>query len=83
MVARAPLIPGVNDDPDTIRAIGRALIARAVRRATLLPFNPATGGKYSWLGRQTPFHHAKRQGAERVAELEGVLAELGIELVPA
>jgi pyruvate formate lyase activating enzyme len=83
VVARVPLVPAFNDDADAIRAIGQGLIERGVRRATLLPFNPATAGKYAWLGRTTPFAGAAPQDAEQVAALEGVLSELGITVLPA
>jgi pyruvate formate lyase activating enzyme len=76
VLVRVPLIPGVNDDEATIREIAELAAEVGVEDIELLPFNPATGGKYSWLGLPDPMPDAERQGAERIAELEAVCEEL-------
>jgi len=82
VVVRVPLIPGINDDAATIEAIARRVVALGVRRVTLLPFNPATGGKYSWLRKPAPLPGATRQGAEHLASLRRMVAAQSLETVP-
>ena len=77
VLVRVPLIPGVNDDEATSREIAELAAGLGVESIELLPFNPATGGKYSWLGLPDPMPDAKRQSPERVAELEAICAECG------
>ena len=78
VLVRVPLIPEVNDDEGTIREIARLVAGVGARRIELLPFNPATGGKYSWLGLANPLPGARQQSPERVAQLEAVCAECGL-----
>ena len=72
VVVRVPLIPGVNDDDATVRAIAELARVLGVAKIDLLPFNPATGGKYSWLGLPDPLPNAKRQSPEQLAELRAI-----------
>ncbi|MFW6156504.1 MAG: glycyl-radical enzyme activating protein [Armatimonadota bacterium] len=72
VVVRVPLIPGVNDDEATVREIAELAAELGVEKIELLPFNPATGGKYSWLGLPDPLPDAERQSAERLAELRAI-----------
>ncbi|MFQ5808061.1 MAG: glycyl-radical enzyme activating protein [Armatimonadota bacterium] len=81
VIARVPLIPSVNDDPETIRAIGRRVTEIGVQRIALLPFNPATHGKYSWLRREPPLPDATRQTPERIETLEQVVSDEGLQVV--
>jgi pyruvate formate lyase activating enzyme len=78
VVARVPLIPGHNDSPDEVRAIARAGRACGATQMTLLPYNPATSGKYGWLRRACPMRGATRQGAEVVGDLNAIVAEAGL-----
>jgi len=82
VTVRVPLIPGVNDDEKTVRAIGRRTIEAGARRITLLPFNPATSGKYSWVGRETPLDGAARQSGQYLELLQLRLREDDLEVVP-
>lgn len=82
VIVRVPLIPSVNDDPNTIRAIGRRVAELGVQRIALLPFNPATHGKYSWLRRRPPLPDATRQTSEQVEALEQVVSDEGLHVVP-
>jgi hypothetical protein len=45
----------------------------------LLPFNPATGGKYSWLGLPDPLPNAKRQPRGAASRsFEAICRECGL-----
>lgn len=83
VVVRLPLIPGCNDSPAEVAAIARLARHCGARRITLLPFNPAASGKYSWLRRPYPLPHARRQGDAQLRHLEAIAAETGLQLVPA
>lgn len=78
VLVRVPLIPGVNDDEATVREIAELAAELGVGKMELLPFNPATGGKYSWLGLPDPLPDAERQSAERVAKLEAICKRCGL-----
>jgi len=83
VIVRVPLIPGHNDSADVIEAIGAKMQALGARKVSLLPFNPATAGKYSWLRRKCPLEGAKRQSDEQIAALEGILRGRGLDVVRA
>jgi len=72
VLVRVPLIPGVNDTDEAVREIATLARSLGVERIELLPFNPATGGKYSWLGLPDPLPDAQRQSPERLAELQAI-----------
>lgn len=80
VMVRVPLIPGVSDSDEAIAAIAELAAACGARSIELLPFNPATGGKYSWLGLPNPLPGAERQSRERITELEAICAEYGLRL---
>lgn len=75
VIVRTPIIPGVNDTEEEIRAIG-AFIREAggARRYELLPYHGFGGPKYEKLGRQYPMVHLQRLPAERMRELQNVAA---------
>ena len=66
-----------------IRAVARRVRELGGRRVTLLPFNPATSGKYSWVRRPAPLPGAVRQNPEHLAMLRKAVDEEGLEVVPA
>ena len=52
VVVRVPLIPGITDTEENVAAIVSFMRDVGFPRAELLPFNPASGAKYEWLGRE-------------------------------
>jgi len=78
VVVRVPLIPGVNDDEATIGDLARLIAGLGADRIDLLPFNPATGGKYSWVGRPNPMPGAQRQSPEKIARLAAICRDCGL-----
>jgi len=82
LIVRVPIIPGYNDSPATVKAIGHKALKLGAYRISLLPFNPASAGKYSWLHRPYPPGDVKRQSDEYVAELEAMLKDEGFEVMP-
>jgi pyruvate formate lyase activating enzyme len=68
VIVRTPVIPGVNDRPDTIAAIARRLVGVvSLLYYELIPFHGLGAGKYESLGRG--YSYAGRPGLTR-AELE-------------
>jgi pyruvate formate lyase activating enzyme len=82
LIVRVPLIPGYNDSPAIVKAIGRKSLQLGASRISLLPFNPASAGKYSWLHRPYPPGDLKRQSDEYIVELEEILRNEGLEVMP-
>lgn len=82
LVVRVPLIPGCNDAPSQVRDIGLKAIELGVRFISLLPFNPASSGKYSWLHRSYPLGNVKRQSDEYINKLKEIIENEGLEIIP-
>ncbi|MGD9498253.1 MAG: glycyl-radical enzyme activating protein [Armatimonadota bacterium] len=81
VLVRVPLIPGVNDDAETIGELARIAAGLGAARIELLPFNPATGGKYSWLGLPHPMPEARRQSPEAIARLAAICEQRGLQVL--
>jgi len=78
IVARIPLIPGYTDAPEAIKAAAQLLIELGIARVSLLPFNPATPGKYAWLRREYLLPEAQRQSESYLQELAELVTNLGL-----
>jgi len=78
IVVRIPLIPGYTDGPADIRATAQLLTELGIGRVSLLPFNPATPGKYAWLRRQHLLPEAQRQSESYLQELAELVTNLGL-----
>jgi len=79
LVARIPLIPSINDSPEVIAALAQRIAAAGVEQVTLLPYNPATPGKYSWLRREPPLENASPQTREHLARLYEITRAQGLQ----
>jgi pyruvate formate lyase activating enzyme len=82
VVVRVPCIPGRNDSPASITAIARTVSALGARRVSLLPYNPATPGKYAWLRREYELAGTRPQAPEQMRALEALVAAQGLEVIP-
>lgn len=75
---RMPIIPGHNDDPDSIAEVAEFLLQLGVTTLTLLPYNPMWEAKLSRLcTTRTPLQ-IPTQPPERYRRLVGSLAGMGI-----
>jgi pyruvate formate lyase activating enzyme len=81
IILRLPLVPGVNDDAEQVRAIG-ALAARLphLHRVDLLPYHHLAVEKYGRLDRSYSLPDARPPSAAWVAERVRILAGLGLEV---
>ena len=68
---RVPLIPGITDTPENLRAIMALMRELGLPSVAFLAYNEASGAKYEWLDRAYGIAGA-RQGQ---AQLEEILAE--------
>lgn len=82
VLVRVPCIPGLNDRPEVVTAIAEAARRAGAQRISLLPYNPATPGKYAWLQREFPLAGLKTQSADEMAALAELAARAGLEVVP-
>jgi len=82
VIARVPCIPGLNDSPESIRAIARAARDLGCGRMSLLPYNPATPGKYSWLRREFTLGDLVPQDADTMRGLEALARDEGLDMLP-
>jgi pyruvate formate lyase activating enzyme len=77
MIVRTPLVPGITDAPENIRAIA-GFIAKLgnVVRYELLNWNPLGGAKREALGEADRFADVKPLTAARLEELRAALADI-------
>ncbi|MHB8799292.1 MAG: glycyl-radical enzyme activating protein [Thermoanaerobaculia bacterium] len=78
---RLPVIPGVNDDAESVaRAVALAGRTRGVERVGLLPYHRTANGKRERLARtqEPPFAPAVSPSPERMASLAALFAPTGI-----
>jgi pyruvate formate lyase activating enzyme len=81
VVVRMPLIPGVNDDPESIALAGEFIAGLPGRHAVdLLPFHRAAGAKYAKLGLGYRGATVATPSPERVAEAARRLSQSGLNV---
>lgn len=74
---RLPLVPGITDDEDNVRAIARFVRDCGLRGITLLPYHNLGAEKFDWLRKATPYREAllpeeRLSRARRIVEEEGL-----------
>lgn len=75
---RVPLIPGITDTEENLRAIFAFMRQVGLSAVELLPYNPSAGAKYEWLG--LPYEIAgEPQSRERLEALREMAREVGLE----
>jgi pyruvate formate lyase activating enzyme len=81
IVLRVPIIPGINDDEDSVRQIGKlaASLSRVVG-VDLLPYHPTATDKYRRLDRSYDLADLQPPTSERLAELEKILRDLDLQV---
>jgi pyruvate formate lyase activating enzyme len=77
---RVPVVPGLNDGEDDLRAVARLAAAHpCVRRVSLLPYHRSGASKLSRLGRDDVLAGVTTPTAERMQELAALFAGTGRE----
>lgn len=81
MVVRLPLVPGINDDEDNIKAIGQFVASLAnVEQISLLPYHKAGVDKYQRLRREYELPDILPPTSGRIAEVVGMLRQFGLTI---
>jgi len=75
---RVPLIPGITDSEENLRAIFAFMREVGLRSVELLPYNPSAGAKYEWLGLSYEIA-GEPQSRERLQALAELAQEMGLE----
>lgn len=78
IVVRYPLMPGLNDDEDSLSALGRFAASVGLRRVDLLPYHRAGIAKYERLGRPYALGDMAVPDADSIARAEASLRTYGI-----
>ena len=79
---RIPVIPGFNDDRDTLaRIAGLALTLKTLSAVNLLPYHSAAESKYSNLGMEYKMDKTVKPPEEKMNEAKEIFLSLGIEAV--
>jgi pyruvate formate lyase activating enzyme len=78
VVVRVPLVPGINDGTDDIRALSELLGQLPVRRVDLLPYHRAGSEKYRRLGREYRLPDTQTPAPAHVAALAAQLEAAGV-----
>lgn len=83
VIIRIPLIPGFNDDSDTIRGICSFLsdndVKKTINRVDLLPYHKLGTNKYQALARNYELKTAETQIADDIKGLEEIVQSFGFE----
>ncbi len=80
VVVRFPLVPGVNDDGENVRAVGRLVASLNIGRMDVLPYHRAGTAKYERLGRAYPLPAAEPPTADRIRQVADLLAACGLRV---
>ncbi len=78
VIARLPLIPGMNDDERNIQRTGEFLSSAGVREVTVLPYHDMGKEKYERLGRDYSLTGLLRPGDEEIERVVDILRGFGL-----
>ena len=76
---RVPLIPGITDTEDNLAGIYAFVRDAGLDRIALLPYNPSSGAKYEWLGRDYAVAGEPQDG-ECLERLATMGRDVGLEV---
>ncbi len=84
LLPRTPLIPGMTDSEDNIRAVGEFLLKLGITEAALLPYNPFWHEKNAKVGLDDPYRNDKAMNRfilkDELERLRSVYRNMGIKL---
>jgi len=78
VIARLPLIPRINDDPENLSAVGQLLADLGIRWLHLLPYHRAGTEKYPLLNKQNRLSNLTPPGSEDIGAAKDRLQKYGI-----
>lgn len=81
VIVRRPVIPGFNDSPSSIQALGDFLHGlETIREVNLLPYHRFGRGKYERLNREYPMGDVPSLPEENVSGLQDLLQSYGLRV---
>ncbi len=81
IVLRVPIIPGINDDEETVHAIGAfAAELPSLERVELLSYHRIGQSKYRQLGKICPMPETDPPSEDRMAEIARMLGSRGVSV---
>jgi pyruvate formate lyase activating enzyme len=80
VLVRTPIIPGINDDEENIRAIGQFLKSIGITTMQILPYHPYGVAKYEAIGHSYQVE-AKAPTEQTIAYVVHLLEEYGINAI--
>ncbi len=78
LIVRFPLVPGVNDSDDNVRAIGRVVSSLGIGRMDVLPYHRAGMAKYERLGKPYALVDTPPPTREQTERAAAMLSEAGL-----
>ncbi len=80
IVIRVPVVPGVNDDPETIIRIAK--IAKEIRalKMDLLPFHQIGSSKWDAVGTEYTFSNVAEPDKEKISRLAKAVKQTGVKV---
>ncbi len=81
IIVVVPVIPGVNDDAESVQLLGAfAAGLPSQRGVVLLPFHRLGIDKHKLLGREHPFPGLEAPAEEKIAEISRTLVGYGLRV---
>jgi pyruvate formate lyase activating enzyme len=80
LLPRIPLIPGITDSPENLRALAGHIREVGLERVMILPYNPLWHAKRRDLGLPLPYHHDSFMSQESVQVCMSVVERSGLLL---
>lgn len=77
---RIPLLPGVNDSEDNLRATGNYIQSLGLKTVYLLPAHPFAGQSYRLVGIDYPYPIGESYPEEKAKVAQSILASYGLEV---
>ncbi len=81
LLVRVPLVPGITDTEDNLRAIAELLSKSGLPRAALLAYNPLWLQKRNALGMPPAYQHERFMPPEEISRAREIFLRAGVEPV--
>ena len=79
VLVRLPLIPGLNDSDEDMKAVAEYVQSLGLKRVELMPYHDYGSGKYSQLDREYELSELKRHEEQRVVDIHNIFENMGIK----
>ena len=81
VIVRVPIIPGINDDQETLQQIGEFVASlKRIREIHILPYHKAGSDKYQRLGRIYQLPDLQPPDNQRMEQIKGQLEQCGLKI---